>query len=59
MSGKPASQNLPHAAQNAKEEAGAIVGDLAKGIAGKGGKGEFDAAAITRNQDATGGAQFV
>lgn len=59
MSNKPASQNVAHATQNAKEEAGAIVSDLAKGIAGKGGKGEYDAAAVTRTQDATGQDQSI
>lgn len=54
MSNQPASQNIPHAAQNAKEEASAVASTIAQGIAGKGGKGEFDAAAVTRTQDATG-----
>lgn len=54
MSSQPASQDLPHAAQNAKEEASAVASTIAQSIAGKGGKGEFDPAAVTRTQDATG-----
>lgn len=54
VAGKPASENIPHAAQNAKEEASAVASTIAKGIAGKGGKGDFDAAAVTRTQEATG-----
>lgn len=38
--------------QNAKEEAGAVAHTIAKGIAGAGGKGDYDPAAVTRTTDA-------
>lgn len=51
VSGKPASENLSHMTTNAKEEAGAVAHTIAKGIAGTGGKGDYDPASITRTTD--------
>jgi len=46
-SNRPASENVPRAAQ---EEAAAVASTLAQGIAGVGGKGSYDLASVTRPQ---------
>ena len=44
---------MPHATQNAREEAAAVASTIAKGIAGVGGKGDYDPASVTRPQVAS------
>ena len=52
VSNKPASDSVPHPTQNAREEAAAVASTIAKGIAGVGGKGDYDPdpASVTRPQ---------